>query len=399
MVLAVFAGCQQSGNKIISVTTAAAQKQALDSDVTVTGVLLPVNSVNVASKLPGSYQVTAINVQVGGTVKAGDTLATLDTTQLEATLTRDQGSLDDALNTLNDTTSGKSVASSSYNAAKKNYDKAKSNLDQATTDLNNLIKSGTATTDEISTAQDAVKAAQTLYGTCEAAYYQAKSGKASSNVAVDQVQASVNAYQALVNIDKLQLANATITSPIDGIVVSKNVNVGEMAAPAAPLFTIVDASTLKLKGTVSQEALPSISQGQTVDVSVDIYPGTPYTGTITLISPIAVSTGEYFPIEISMPNASGLKAGLSASASIKVTGAQNIIVPVSAVVANNGDPYVFVLQNGTAVKKSVKTGLSNTNSIEILSGLNEGDKVITSNVNILTDGMQVNEQNGDQPQK
>jgi HlyD family secretion protein len=393
LVTASFTGCGASGSDKVNVNTVAAQKQALDSGISVTGVLLPANTINVASKLAGSYQVTAINVEVGSMVKKGETIADLDTTQLDAMLEKDQGLLSDAQDTLSSAKSGKSVASSSYSSAKKNYEGAEDDYNEAVDMFNGLPP--TATQEEKDKAQAYVNTTKAARNAAKAAYYQAKSGNATAQVQVDQLEASVNGYQAAVDIDELQIANASITSPTDGVVVSRNVNVGEMAGPSAPLFTIADVSTLKLKGTVSQEALPSISEGQSVDVSVDIYPGTAYKGTITLIAPIAVSTGEYFPVEISIPSESGLKPGLSASASIKVTGASNIIVPISAIKTENGVSSVFVLKDGAAVKREVKTGLSNTNSIEILSGLEEGESVITSNVSILSDGMQVNEQNGE----
>lgn len=398
MIFAVLAGCQPQVDKTVTVTTAAAMKQALDSDVAVTGILLPSNSVNVASKLAGSYQVTAINVQIGSTVKAGDTLAALDTTQLKAQLSQAEASLNAANVSVSGAKKGKSAASSGYNAASSALDKAKAGLALAQKTYDDLVKSGTASAAVLTQAAMVLEEATNAYSSCAAAVSQLKSTKTSTSNAVNSAEASVEVAQSSIDLINLQLANATITSPVDGIIVSKNVNIGEMAAPSAPLFTVADETTLKLKGTVSQEALPSISQGQSVDISVDIYPGTAYTGTITLISPIAVSTGEYFPIEISIPNSGNLKPGLSASASIKVTGAQNIIVPVSSVQTSDGASFVYVLENGAAVKKSVKTGLSNTNSIEILSGLNEGDKVITSNVSILADGMKVSQQNGDKTQ-
>jgi HlyD family secretion protein len=398
MVIALFAGCAPSGDNTISVKTTAAQKQALDSSITVTGTLLPASSVNVASKLTGGFQITAISVEVGSAVKKGDTLALLDTAQLDAQLTQAEAQLNAANTAVSGAKSSKSVASSGYNAAVDGLEKAKANLALAQSTYDNMAASGTATAAELTQAAMVLEGANNAYANCATAVAQLKSTKTTASNAVNSAEANVEVAQATIDLINLQLANAKIVSPVDGIVVSKNVNVGEMATTAAPLFTIANESSLKLKGTVSQEALPSISGGQSVNISVDIYPGTVYTGTISLISPIAVATGEYFPVEISISDPENLKPGLSATASIEVTGAQNIIVPISAVLTENGASYVFVLENGAVVKKPVKTGLSNTNSIEILSGLNEGEKVVTSNVSILSDGMQVNEQNGDQAQ-
>ena len=398
MIFAAFAGCQANTNQTISVKTATAQKQALDSGIAVNGVLLPASTVNISSKLNGSFQITAVNVDVGSAVKAGDTLATLDTTQLNAQLTQAEAQLNAAQVAVDSAKSGRSAASSGYSSAKDSLAAAMTNQAVAKATYDSLMASGTATAAELTQASMVLQAANNAVATCSTAVAQMKSSKTSASGAVNSTEANIDVVQASIELIKLQLANATITSPMDGIVVSKNINVGEMATTASPLFSIADESTLKLKGTVSQEALPSIAQGQSVDISVDIYPGTVYTGTITLIAPIAVSTGEYFPIEITIPNSSDLKPGLSASASIKTTSAGHIIVPVASLLTQDNASYVYVLQNGAAVKREVKTGLSNTNYTEILNGVDEGEKVIVSNVSILSDGLTVNEQNGDQAQ-
>ncbi len=398
MIFAAFAGCESGTAQIISVKTTAAQVKALDSDIPVNGVLLPASTVNVASKLAGSFQVTSVNAEIGSAVKAGDVLAVLDTAQLEAQMTQAEAQLNAAQAAVKSAKSGKSAASNGYDAASDSLKAAMTNQAAAQATYNSLAASGTATATELTQATMVLQQANNAVASCSSAVAQLKASKTSAGGAVETTEANVDVVEAGIELIKLQLANATITSPIDGVLISKNVSVGEMAAPSAPLFSIADQSSLKLKGTVSQGALPFISEGQSVDITVDIYPGTAYTGTISLISPIAVSTGEYFPIEISIENSAGLKPGLSASASIKVSGAQNIIVPASAVVTEDGASFVYVLDNAAAVKKPVKIGLSNTNSIEILSGLTEGEKIIISNVSIISDGMQVNEQNGDQAQ-
>lgn len=398
MVIAAFAGCAPAASQTVSVKTVSAEKQALNSDISVNGVLLPASTVNVASKLAGSFQITAINAEIGSAVKAGDVLATLDTAQLQAQLDQAQAQLNAAEAAVKSAKNGRSAASSGYTAASDSLKAAMTNQAAAQATYNSLAASGTATATELTQATMVLQQANNAVASCSSAAAQLKASKTSASGAVETTEANVDVVKASIELIKLQIANAAITSPIDGILISKNVNAGEMAAPSAPLFSIADQSTLKLKGTISQGALPSISEGQSVDIAVDIYPGTPYSGTISLISPMAVSTGEYFPIEISLPSAEGLKPGLSARASIKVSGAQTIVVPLAAVQTKDGASFVYVLENGAAVKKPVKAGLSNTNSIEILSGLNEGEKIITSNVSIISDGMQVSAQNGDQPQ-
>jgi len=389
---AALAGCGTAAEKTVTVKTAVAQKQALSSEIQVNGILIPASTVNVSIRLAGAYQVKAVNASVGSEVKEGDVLAVLDTAQLEAQLAQAQAQLDAAYTAVSGAKSGKSAAYSGYNSANDALKAAQAQAAAAQRFYDTLVASGTATADQITQAGLALQQAKNAVATCAAAVAQMKSAKTTAANALNSAEASVDVAQAGVDLIKLQISFATVTSPVNGVVVSRNINPGETATSAVPLFTIADTASFKLKGTVPQTALPSISEGQSVGVNVDIYPGNAYSGTITLISPMAVSTGGYFPVEISVPNAAGLKSGLSASASIKVTAARNIVVPLGAVKPENGQYFVFVFAGGTAVKREVKTGLSNTNSVEILSGLSEGEKVITSNVGILADNMTVTEQ-------
>jgi RND family efflux transporter MFP subunit len=211
----------------------------------------------------------------------------------------------------------------------------------------------------------------------------------SSGSALEQAKASINIAQANINNIKVQMENATITSPINGIVTNRNINPGEIASPGTPLLTIADTAKLKLRGTVSQESVPLLQAGGQINVTVDIYPGKTFTGTIESVGPMAVSTGEYFPIEISIPNSGDIKPGLSAHASLDMTSPDGVVVPLSAVVQNNGQSYVFVIKDNTAAKRIVVTGLKNDKEIQILQGIEAGEKVAVTNVNNLFDNMPV----------
>ena len=249
----------------------------------------------------------------------------------------------------------------SKDAAQSKYDSAKASYNQA---------SGSGAQSQIVTAQGRVDTAKEQY-------------KVSSSTALEQAQAAVNAIE-------VQLPNAQISANISGVVVNRNINEGEIAAAGTPLFTLADVSKLKLKGTISQDALPFVKEGQNVDVVIDIYPDKTFPGTVTGVGPIAVSTGSYFPCEITIDNPDdGITAGVSAHAAIHITGSDHICVPNSAVVQNNGQTYVFVINGNIAYKKEIVSGLKNDSETEILRGVDEGEAVAVSNVNTLFDQMPI----------
>ena len=366
MLVFVSSGCasrETTGANNMIVKTAAAGKHKLQTTITVAGVLVPVQTVNIASKISG--QVTGLNFDVGSNVKAGDTLMTLETKTLNAQLKQAEAALRSA-----------EVA---VQAARDQADQAKINLDSAQRAYNRtkaLFDSGSASQSQLDEAERQFELAKKQY-------------EIATGTAQKQAQASVNIAQANIDNIRVQLDNATIISPISGIVTNRNINSGEIASPGVPLLTIADISTLKLKGTISQEMVPLLQEGSEINVSIDIYPNEVFTGKIERIGPLAVSTGEYFPVEIGINNPGNIKAGLSAHASINAVCDGGVVVPLGAVVQNNGKSYVFVIKDGIASKREVTVGIRNDTEIQVLSGLEAGEKVAVTNVGNLLDNMKV----------
>ena len=292
--------------------------------------------------------------------------ANLDTA--ESGLNTAQASVNTANSGLVQAQAANRTAQAAYRLAEQSavtaIDTAQARYDSAVAAYNQA--SGSAADSQITAAQGRVDAAQEQYN-------------ASASSAPEQAQAAINAIE-------VQLGNAEITANIGGMVVNRNINAGEIAAAGSPLFTLADVSKLKLKGTFSQDVLPYIKEGQPVDVIVDIYPDRVFPGSLTGIGPIAVSTGSYFPCEITIDNKDNdIAAGVSAHASIRITGASRITVPNAAIIQNNGQTYVFVIKDNIAYKKDVVPGLKNDAETEILRGLEEGEAVAVSNVNTLFD--------------
>jgi multidrug resistance efflux pump len=384
-------GCAAPASSEISVQVASAQKQAIKTNISLSGVLLPQSTVTLSTKLTG--QVLSVNCDVGAAVKKGDTLISLDTKQLSAQLDQAEAALKQANAAVK---AGKSSASASSSAvkvaqgavdtAKINYDAAKKAYDatKASYDL------GFATAADLEKATVALQVAQAQYtaassGTIKQAKY--ASSSASNNV--NTLKAGVEVAEANVNLILVQMENAAITSPVDGVVISRNINTGELAVTGAQLVTVMENGAYKLKGTVPQSALPLISVGQSINVTVDIYPSQKFEGKISMIAPMAVSTGEYFPIEVTIPSAEVLKAGLSAHASLEVQSQERVCVPSNAVISESGQSYVFVYDNGTAKKTAVTAGLSDGTLTEILEGLSSDAQVITTQTGAIKDGTPV----------
>lgn len=341
-------GCSQSPSAV-TVKAAAAEVKALETSIEISGVLTPEESVNVSSKISGRASVA--DFTVGETVSKGQLLIQLDTTEINAQF---------------------AAAQASYNSIIDQVKQAKIPMDSAASDLDRTR----ALFSEGAVSQLQLDQAQANYDSAKARYDAANtSGLAQAKAAVDSAAA--------------QLANAAITSPIDGVVVTKNIHAGEMVSPGATLVAVSDISSLRLKGTVSQELFPFLQTGQDVDITLDAFPDTVYKGVISLLGPVSVSTGSYFPIELALENNGDITAGLSAHSVIPIEGNRGVTTPAAAITKDGAETCVFVIDGGVAHKRAVSTGLGNSDEIEITSGLDAGETVAISNVAVLSDGMAV----------
>lgn len=346
--VAILPGCAKAPEQL-SVTTAQATSGQISTAFELTGALMPIQSADLTA--PFSGKIASINVKPGDLVVQGQVLGSLDVSQLQGQLRQAQA----------------------------NYQSSQGSLAQSRVSLENarialersqsLFKEGAISKQQLDSDQKAYDLARLQYES------NAAGGAGAANASVESL--------------KVQISNASIKSPFAGVVVSVNMTAGETASMSVPMFTVADMSVLNLKGTVPQEALPYLKTGDPVDVSVDIYPGTVFPGTVAEIGTMSVSPGTYFPVEISLQNDTKMSAGLSAHASIQASGQQHVLVPVSAVVEHNGETYLFLIQDGIAVKQKVSIGLRSDTEIEILAGIKTGDLVAVTNANHLFDQMPV----------
>jgi RND family efflux transporter MFP subunit len=362
LLLLTAAGCAGRNESGAAVTTATADNQELETTLELSGVLVPVQTVDISSKISG--KVVGLGSNVGSAVKTGDILIQLDTDTLNAQLLQAEAGLQSAEAAAESVENQASLARINLDAAQKLYDRTKT-----------LYQSGVVSQSQMDDITDKLNIAQNQF-------------ENASGPAQAQARAAISTARANIRNIQVQIDNAAIRSPIDGYVTNQSVNVGQVVSIGVSVISIVDTSTLKLKSTVSQDLLPLLSVNQEMDITVDSYPDNRFKGTISSIGPIAVSTGEVFPLEITVNNNGSLTAGLSAHAAM-ITKIKGIVVPASSVVQGSGESYVFVINDNTALKRVVKVGLKNDRAAQILKGLSVGENVAVTNVSALTDNIKV----------
>ena len=206
----------------------------------------------------------------------------------------------------------------------------------------------------------------------------------------DVKMALENATIQLENAKK-QWNDTRITAPFSGYITSQNTELGAYVNPGTAIAGIADISQLKVILDVSESNAYQLHQGQQISIVADVNAKARYYGKIANISPKA-SASHTYPVEIVIANngKEKLKAGTYVNVSVDMGNqGKALTIPRDAIVSSVKDPSVYVVNDSEAKLVKVNTGRSVNSNFEVLSGLKEGDKVVTNGQINLTDGAKV----------
>ena len=175
-----------------------------------------------------------------------------------------------------------------------------------------------------------------------------------------------------------QLSDATIKSPLSGIITKTQVEEGEYINIGSPIATIVDISRLKIKLNVSEANVYYLKLNDKATITTDVYPGLSYEGSISFISSQGDDSHNY-PVEIVIPNNSKypLKSGTFANVMIILpVAAKALYIPRESLLGSITEAEVYVAENNKAILKKIVVGSGNDKYIKVISGLKEGEKAI-----------------------
>jgi RND family efflux transporter MFP subunit len=211
-------------------------------------------------------------------------------------------------------------------------------------------------------------------------YKALREGDAVSDTQLRDIQlAYENANIQLENAKK-QLEDTQVTAPFSGYITSQNTEVGAYVSAGAAVAGIADISELKVVFDVSESNAYELQQGQKVDVTSEVHPGANYSGTISNISPKA-SASHTYPVEILIANngKDKLKAGTYVNVKVNMSEKERVLmIPRDAIISSLKDPSVYLVKNNVAQLTKIGVGRNFESFIEVVSGLNEGDQVVTN---------------------
>lgn len=339
-----------------------ATRGTIVSAVAATGTLQAVTTVEVGTQVSGTVQV--LNADFNSIVRKGQVLARLDPSLYQSAI-----------------------------------EQARANLARAEADLERLRVAAADSTSKLQRARELAARQLIPAADLDSADVTVRSAQAQVRSAQAQVtQARASLTQAQVNLDK-----TVITSPIDGIVISRNVDIGQTVAAslqAPTLYRIAaDLAQMQLKASIDESDLGRVTRGQAVTFTVDAYPGETFSGTVDQIrlNPVVESNVVTYAAMITAPNPGlKLKPGMTANLTVVVAQRDGVVrIPAAALRFRPNDEVLKALGAtvpaaqrqgaglvwqpvGTSIAPlRIRTGISDGTYIEVMEGLAEGAQVVT----------------------
>ncbi len=282
------------------------------------------------------------------------------------------------------------ISKAQLDAAQLQHDVARSQYDAAVQHWN-MVQIGPRP-EEIEMARSQVRAATAQLDAAQQQRSLIQQGPRAQEI--EMARAQVAQAQAVVSFARLQLGNATITSPLAGAVTLRFVDPGQlvMLMPGqGSLITVAQIDTVDVGLDVSETDLARVRPGQPVALHADAYPDRTFSGTVRDVGLAADPRVRVFKVKVAVANPDHLlKPGMFARGEITTARRERaLVIPRDAVLLENGRASVFVVEAGKARMRKVRLGVMSGPVVEVLSGLASGEAVIVTGQSGLVDGAPV----------
>lgn len=217
----------------------------------------------------------------------------------------------------------------------------------------------------------------------KAAYWREQMGRSQalaesgvrSRDAYEKDKSELNQVVAAINAMRQRRADLVVTSPIDGVVLRRDFEVGEVVGVNDALFWVGSPRPLRLTVDVDEEDIPRVVPGQKVLIKADSFPGRTLEARVGRITPKGDPVNKTFRVRVTLPDDTPLLVGMTTEVNIVTAEKpQALLVPASAVV----DGKVFVVEEGRTALKPVTIGIRGRNRVEVVEGLSPGDRLVAS---------------------
>ena len=331
------------------------KRTTIDKNVLATGSVRASQRTEVGAQVSG--KIISLNVKLGQAVKKGDLIAEIDASNQSNSLSTAEASL------------------ASYQAKLKSAQVALEVAQSNYTRLSKLYKSDSASLSDLETAKNTL---------------------ASAKATVDEVKSQIQTAQISVNDAKTNLNYTQIISPMDGIIVSVPVSVGQTVNSNQTSPTIVqvaDLSKILIKLEISEGDIAQVQEGQEIRFTTLAEPNRAYQSKIDTVDPALTTLTDnnyteesgnteaiYYYANALVDNADNrLRIGMTVQGQVNIAKRENVlVVPTSTLKKKGNKTTIQVLNNNQVEEKEIQTGLSDSQYTEVISGINEGEQVVVT---------------------
>jgi len=216
------------------------------------------------------------------------------------------------------------------------------------------------------------------------------STKVLSDQQIAQIEATHTANQARVASARSRLSDTVIRAPFSGRVGLRRVSVGSLVAPGTVITTLDDTSSIKLDFTVPERVVAAMRAGLEIEATSVAYPGQTFSGRVASVDSRVDPSTRSVIVRAIVPNEQGLlKPGMFMNVRLSRGATDVLVVPEEALVPEQGDVFVYVVQDGKAAKRKIQTGQRTIGSVHVMDGLQAGEMIVTEGTQKLRDGASV----------
>ncbi|MCY6485236.1 efflux RND transporter periplasmic adaptor subunit [Clostridium aestuarii] len=398
------AGQNVQQENYIPVNTEAAKIGMISNSFVISGKIVADKDTVIVPKMPG--KVENVSVKVGDKVSMGNVLFTLEKTDSQNRVEQAKVGLDSASAQIEQSKLGVQQseigldsAKASYEASKANYDLNYEKIQNAKLNLERnkklyeegIISKAQYEQAELAASDSSLDALKAQLSQAQQGLKQAESSMANAQIGIKQAQAGYDQAQVGHNQAVQALNDMTVTSPIQGIVASINIEKGEIASSAQPAVTIVNMDKVYLEVNVTEKLINKLQKGSEVKLEIPSAGESEFIGKIYTVSPSADSRTNLYTIKVEITNKDHkIKPGMFAKVQFNADAKKDVLLIKSeAVTVNNEKKVIYVINNGKAEEKEVEVGLDNGQYVEIKSGIQAGDVIIVKGQNYVENNSKI----------
>lgn len=390
LLLSLF-GCGKSKEALneeglaVNVTVEKAVNKTIEDTVTYMGEVTASEYTGVTSKV--SANVKEIYKELGEYVEEGEALAKLDDTDYRLSYNQAKAAYNQAKANYNSVKNGTAMQTtvqldSALSAAKIEYNDAKTNYDNQKI----LFDNGAISKLTLDAAQKRLENAELNLNTAQTNYDVGTKVLIKENA--ETAYAALESARVGLEVAENSLSNTIIRAPISGYISGKNISRGQMISPGVEIFSVKATDSVNAEINVTESVIGSVKVGAKAVINIKSAQIEEIEGIVTTVSPTKDARTGMYAVKISLDNSDGeINDGMFAEIILTLSEATDCLAISSDSVLEdeNGDKYVYIVEDDMAKRVNIKTGITTDSYTEVVSGIKKGDRVVVSGKEYLSE--------------